>query len=85
MLFLPKDEFDKLLDDLEQHQIQDLERRKAIKEDPCESCDSSGLIDRVLCSDCLGQGVVLTSEEYEWLRTFAARADDEILSQQEFE
>lgn len=84
MLYLPKNEFDKLLDDLDRHPVEDLERRKATKDDPCESC-VRGLVDGLLCSDCLGQGVVLTRDEYEWLRTVAARADDEILNQQEFE
>jgi hypothetical protein len=59
--------------------LEGLERRKAIKEDPCDPCGGSGRMRDGFCRECLGQGVVITAAEYEWLLTFANRADDEIL------
>lgn len=64
--------------------LEDLQRRKDAKEDPCDDCDGTGLSQGV-CLSCLGQGVLLTREEYDLLLTYANRADDEILEQQIFE
>jgi DnaJ-class molecular chaperone len=51
----------------------EIERRKADLDDPCESCDGTGLDrDRPpanwICSHCLGQGILLNAEEYEFMR-----------------
>jgi hypothetical protein len=59
--------------------LEPLERRKLAKDTQCKSCDVTGLYAGRMCSDSLGQGVLLTSAEYAWLMTVANRADDEIL------
>lgn len=65
--------------------LRQLESRKAAKIDPCESCYATGLYEGRLCSDCLGQGVLLTREEYIWLLSLAdvrvsALHDDSVLN-----
>lgn len=57
------------------------ERRKAEKEDPCDSCEGTGRDDNAICGHRLGQKVLLTAAEYEFLMTVANRADDRILDQ----
>jgi len=47
--------------------LTEIERRKVAKEDTCYSCDGSGKSTSssgYICSDCLGQGILLTAEEY---------------------
>jgi hypothetical protein len=53
--------------------LEDLERRKAQKDNPCDSCDGTGLGESLstICSHCLGQGILLTSEEYHRLLEIA--------------
>ncbi|MEJ7623748.1 MAG: hypothetical protein WKF34_07125 [Pyrinomonadaceae bacterium] len=65
--------------------LEDLQRRKDSRENPCHDCDGAGLYANHVCVSCLGQGVLLTRLEYELLLTYANRADDEILDQQEFD
>jgi hypothetical protein len=65
--------------------LEELQRRKDARENPCDSCDGTGqYIDRV-CVDCLGQGVLLTRVEYDTLLAIANADDDAILDQQLFE
>ena len=59
--------------------LEELERRKAAEEDPCDGCGGTGRRGEGFCRDCLGQGVLLTAAEYDWLLQVAHRADDEIL------
>ena len=57
--------------------LEDLKRRKAANVHPCASCDGLGAHEGLLCSDCLGQGVRLTLEEYRAiLRIGGVRASD---------
>lgn len=56
-----------------------LEQRKIDRDDPCDSCDATGRDSNAICGHCLGQGVLLTAAEYEFLMTVANRADDRIL------
>jgi DnaJ-class molecular chaperone len=70
--------------------LEELQRRKDAKENPCDSCDGKGGADGKVCADCLGQGVLLTREEYAVVLKIAGvtRADldnDSILDQQVFE
>lgn len=56
-----------------------LEDRREAGDMPCDDCEATGLVDRVLCSTCLGQKVLLSGEEYAWLMEVAMRSEDEIL------
>lgn len=38
--------------------LEELESRKKIKDDPCDSCEGTGGYENLVCSDCLGQGVL---------------------------
>lgn len=51
---------------------------------PCHDCEGKGICENVFCLSCLGQGVLLTRAEYDYLLTVGNRVDDDILSQQEF-
>ena len=67
--------------------LENLERRKDEKIDPCESCNATGRAVEKVCSDCLGQGVLLTRLEYEYLLEIAGfepgeMDDDSILNEQ---
>ena len=45
--------------------LTEIQRRKDEKEDPCDSCNGSGTGEaNKICSDCLGQGILLTGDEY---------------------
>jgi DnaJ-class molecular chaperone len=59
--------------------LEELERRKAVKEDPCDSCDGTGKYEDRVCPDCLGQGVLLTREEYNTILLVSGIDDDSIL------
>lgn len=65
--------------------LQEIQRRKDEKEDPCDSCDGRGLTSRNrVCVDCLGQGILLTAVEYEGILLLAGRkaggiADDDAI------
>jgi DnaJ-class molecular chaperone len=65
--------------------LEELERRKAAKEDPCDSCDGAGGYDARVCTDCLGQGVLLSRSEYEAILKVAGVSldDDSILDAEE--
>ena len=65
--------------------LEELQRRKDAKEDPCLDCNGTGGFEGQVCLSCFGQGVLLTAEEYDWLLAVANRADDAILDQQLFE
>jgi len=67
--------------------LEDLQRRKDAKDDPCDSCDASGVSDGRVCADCLGQGILLTRAEYISILTIAGHIpdDDNILDQQYFD
>jgi hypothetical protein len=57
--------------------LENLKRRKATNVDLCTSCEGLGEHEGQLCSDCLGQGVRLTLEEYRMiLRIGGIRASD---------
>jgi len=58
--------------------IEELQRRKDAQECPCETCHATGWYDGGVCVDCLGQGVLLTREEYDWLVYLA----DDILNEE---
>jgi DnaJ-class molecular chaperone len=45
--------------------LENLERRKELKDNPCDSCDGQGGEGGRVCADCLGQGVLLSRAEYE--------------------
>ena len=47
--------------------LTEIDRRKEPKDDPCDSCDATGLVGEKVCSDCLGQGILLTRDEYDYL------------------
>ena len=58
----------------ERRLLAELVRRKATKEDPCESCDSSWRSSDghgLACWDCLGQGVLLSAEERQAIMSIA--------------
>lgn len=60
--------------------LEELERRKAAKDDPCDSCYGTGGVDGEVCLHCLGQGVLLTGIEYiELLKISGHLAGDDIL------
>ncbi|MEQ1762005.1 MAG: hypothetical protein ABL984_02560 [Pyrinomonadaceae bacterium] len=66
--------------------LEELERRKATKDDPCDSCDGTGTSSNstdgqpLACAHCLGQGVLLTAQEYLALTGIAFIApNDDIL------
>ena len=65
--------------------VEELQRRKDAREGLCQSCNGAGAIEGTVCLDCLGQGVLLFREEYDWLLTVANRADDAILDRQVFD
>jgi DnaJ-class molecular chaperone len=60
--------------------LQEIDERKFRRDDPCDSCDGTGLLEHQKpCVHCLGQGVLLTGKEYALILKLAA-SDDEILS-----
>jgi DnaJ-class molecular chaperone len=65
--------------------LTELQRRKDSKEDPCDDCGGTGGLGNAVCVSCLGQGVLLTGEEYGLLLSFAHREDDSILDQRDFD
>lgn len=65
--------------------LEELQRRKDAKENPCHDCDAIGGVDPKVCTSCLGQGVLLSREEYDTLLAIARNDDYAILSQQVFE
>lgn len=65
--------------------LEELQRRKDAKEYPCDSCAGRGGYEGKVCLDCLGQGVLLTRDEYDMLLVIARADDDHILDQQYFE
>ena len=57
-----------------------IEQRKLEGEDLCQSCNGSGYSDvRIVCIDCLGQGVLLYEDEYRTLLEIAGHTNDDIL------
>jgi len=71
--------------------LNELQRRKDNDESPCDSCDGKGGRADSVCADCLGQGYLLTEDEYRTLLRMAGIPQgvpvdvDSILDQQEFE
>jgi len=65
--------------------LEELDRRKRAKEDPCHDCDATGGVDRKVCVSCLGQGVLLSRKEYDTLLAIAVDEDNAILSRQVFD
>lgn len=68
----------------------ELDRRKNQKINPCDSCDGKGTSDGIVCAHCLGQGVLLTTEEYETILIVSGwqgegMMDDYILEKADFE
>lgn len=61
--------------------LEELQRRKDAKEDPCESCHGTDLYLGRVCTDCLGQGIRLTRKEYDTILAVARAVDDRILEQ----
>lgn len=60
--------------------LEEIERRRAAKDDPCDSCNGTGGPFDGVCTDCLGQGILLTREEYlELLRITGHIPDDSVL------
>lgn len=57
--------------------LEELERRKNAKENPCDVCGGSGKSSlstekqTLVCGRCLGQGVILTDEEHRMLKEMA--------------
>lgn len=70
--------------------LEDLERRKRSKENPCDICNGSGIATystsepKLACGLCLGQGIRLTDDERQLLMeqtlTGSDYSDDEILN-----
>lgn len=44
-----------------------IEQRRQEGEFTCDSCNATGLYEGSVCGDCLGQGCLLTQEEYDYL------------------
>ena len=68
--------------------LEELQRRKDAKNDPCDSCNGTGGPAGRVCADCLGQGILLTRSEYITILRLAGHipaADDSILDQQVFD
>lgn len=66
--------------------FEELERRKVTKEDPCDSCDGTGGNDSRVCPDCLGQGILLTRDQYQTILQVSGTPDpfdDSILDQRD--
>jgi DnaJ-class molecular chaperone len=61
------------------HLLSEIERRRSENDDPCDSCDATGLYEGKVCMDCLGQKVLLTGEEYDALLLMGGHNDDSIL------
>lgn len=53
-----------LLIEMDREVLEEMERRKRAKDDPCDSCGGLGGAGEAVCADCLGQGILLTKEEY---------------------
>ncbi len=69
--------------------LENLERRKREKICPCDDCDATGRVGDLVCSSCLGQTVLLTKLERDYLLEIAGFEptefdDDSILDQQLF-
>lgn len=69
--------------------LEEIQRRKDAKEDPCDSCSGTGRYGDKVCVDCLGQGILLTESEYQGILSIAGFVpsdfdDDRILDQREF-
>lgn len=47
--------------------LANIEKRRDAKISLCESCDATGMYDGSVCTDCLGQKILLTREEYDTL------------------
>jgi hypothetical protein len=59
-----------------------LEKRKLDRHGECESCCGTGRSENLGCGHCLGQGILLTTEEYALLLRLAGLEDfapDEVL------
>jgi hypothetical protein len=67
--------------------LADIECRRDQGDDPCDSCDATGLYEGKVCVDCLGQKVLLTAKEYDAILQMAGRTyeDDSILDEQDFD
>lgn len=72
--------------------LEELERRKNAKENPCDECGGSGYSSlstdnqTLACGRCLGQGVLLTDEEHRFLKEqvlMGYNDDDSILDANE--
>ncbi len=59
--------------------LEAIEGRKAEGEDSCDSCYGTGMAESCVCTDCLGQGVLLRQEEYNALLRIAGHFDDDLL------
>jgi len=62
--------------------LEEIQRRKDAKEDLCDDCDGIGGDGSYVCVSCLGQGILLTREEYDELLRIAHYHDDSILEQE---
>lgn len=65
----------------ERHILAELEARKAANkgEDQCDSCGGTGGPKQRVCTDCLGQGLLLYQQEWDLLMTLAI-SEDSILA-----
>lgn len=58
---------------------------KQAKDDPCDSCDGTGTSSNstdaqpLACAHCLGQGILLSAQEYYVLTGIAFPTEDDIL------
>lgn len=68
--------------------LEEIQRRKDAKEDPCNSCDNTGREKDKVCAHCLGQGILLTEAEYKGILEIAGYEpsdfDDDAILDQEF-
>lgn len=61
--------------------LADIEKRRDAKISLCESCDATGMYEGSVCTDCLGQKILLTRDEYDCLLELSdSILDAEIIS-----
>jgi DnaJ-class molecular chaperone len=57
--------------------LAEIERRRDAGDDPCDSCHATGMYDGKVCTDCLGQKVLLTAAEYDAILLMAGHHGDD--------
>lgn len=68
--------------------LSEIEKRRDAGDDPCDSCNATGLWeDGAVCTHCLGQKVLLTGEEYNAILLMSGyhNEDDSILDRSDFD